>query len=268
MHVAVLDGAPERPASRERERREDSECHPGDRLAPDDVNPVDRRVPVRVRRHEEVDRDDGDEETVDREARRRDELHAALEARRGSVVLALREPAQGEREERQHGEAEREAHDDACRVHVRRAVAQDLVARDARGVGPRVDVAEAEDERDREERDEGQRPRRGLEDAPDDQAPGPVRHVVEHRDRERTERHAEHEREGDEVRAVELGGVRDRTPRGKPRRRRRRPRARGARRARGRRRGAPSRTRREPSAGEFRSLRLARRRGRGRERRR
>ncbi len=217
MHVALLDGASEGLAPDEKEDRENRERHARDRLPAQDVDPVDRRVPVGGGRHEKVDRDDRDQKAVDGESRRRKELHPPLEALAVRRVLPLRETAQGDGEQRPRGEADGEPDRDESRIHVRGPVAEELVGGDARGVRPGVDVLQAEEKRHGEEGDEREGSRRRLEDAADHEAPSAARHVVEHLDRERAERHAEDEAEGDEVRAIELRGI-DEQPRGRDRR--------------------------------------------------
>src|ERR1017187_7566273 len=207
MHVAGLENSSHRPLTHEEQAHEERERHARDGLAADHVHAVDCRVPVRVERHEEVDRGDRDEQAVDGEAGRRDELHPALEAWRGRVVLLFRKAAQRLREDRPQEQADGQADREEGRVHVGGAVPQDLVARNPGRIGPRVEMPEPEKERDREESDERERARRRLEDATDDEAPRAARHVVEHRDREASQGHAEDEDERHEVRAVELGGV-------------------------------------------------------------
>src|ERR1019366_2851160 len=103
---------------------------------------------------EEVARGDRDEQAVDGEAGRRDELHPALEARRGRVVLLFRKAAQRLREDRPQEQADGKPDREEGRVHVDRTVPQDLVASDPGRIGPRVEMPEPEKERDREESDE------------------------------------------------------------------------------------------------------------------
>ena len=207
VHVPGLEDVTHRVPPREEEAHEERERDARDGLAADHVHTVDRREPMRIERHEKVHRGDADEQAIEGEAGRRDELHPALESRRGRVVLLFREAAQHLREERPQEQADGEPDREEGRVHVDRAVPQDLVARDPGWIGPWVEMPEPEKERDREERDERQRARRRLEDATDDEAPRAARHVVEHRDREASQGHAEDEDERHEVRPVELGGV-------------------------------------------------------------
>src|ERR1035437_1307500 len=208
VYVAGLEDFLHRSVPREEKADDEGECEARERLAADHVHAVDRREPVQVERHEEIDRDDADEQAVEREPGPRDEPHLPLEAGLGRVVLSLRHAAQRLREDRPEKQADCEPDRNAGGVHVNRAVTQDLVGGDAAGIRPRVEVPEPEEERHREERDERDRARRRLEDAPNDEAPGTARHGVEHRDREASEGDTEDERERDKVGPEELGGIR------------------------------------------------------------
>ncbi|MGZ5428757.1 MAG: hypothetical protein ACXWFS_07095, partial [Thermoanaerobaculia bacterium] len=67
VYVAGLENLSHRPLPHEEQAHEERERDARDGLTADDVHADDRRIPVRVERHEEVDRGDRDEQAVDGE---------------------------------------------------------------------------------------------------------------------------------------------------------------------------------------------------------
>ena len=90
-------------------------------------------------------------------------------------------------------------------------VLQRLVARDQRRIRPTVQAVHAEENRQKERREHGQRPRRGTDRPSDDDAPRAARELVHHAERQRSERDPEHEHVRHEIGLQELRDVDDQT---------------------------------------------------------
>ncbi len=144
----------------------------------------DGREPLRVERHDPVDRGEGHRQHQEEEARRADrpEPHAVGWRRRQAAVL-FRRPAV-EQHDQQHPEREVEdrADEEEPRIEVAGLGLDDGVVGRLRP-RPLEEDRQLEGDRDEEERDDRQRPGRGFEDAAADEPPLAARHVLQHQQR-------------------------------------------------------------------------------------
>ena len=89
-------------------------------------------------------------------------------------------------------------------VQVRCLVLQGVVDGDLGRVGPDEDLVEAQEEGNRGDADERNRPSGGLEDAPRRETPAAARQMLQHQEAERADRHRVPEQPADEIGLEEL----------------------------------------------------------------
>ena len=158
---------------------------------------------MRLERHHPVDRRERHGEAVDREPRPGEHAEAA---RRGSILGGPATQHRGDGDPR--SEVDGRPDEEEGRVQVRALVAEERVGCHHLRARPLVELPEPEGERQEGEGEEGEGARPRLEHAPDDEAPGTARQVVDQDDRHAAERDAEPEEVGDEVGAEERCRIR------------------------------------------------------------
>ncbi len=94
-------------------------------------------------------------------------------------------------------------------VHVDGLMADGEIGRTDIGVGPGIERVHREEDRDSEERDEGQRLQSGLYEAANGYAPIPADHIVEEEDAQATESQAAPEDISEQIGLPEMRGVQE-----------------------------------------------------------
>ena len=132
--------------------------------------------------------------------------HLADQPLVAGAVLLGRPLTQQVRVEEPDREVENGADDEEGNVQVRR-LALNIGVVQRLGPRPRVQSADAEQNRDQKQRHEGQRSRSGLAQAPDQHAPFPADHMMHQQNGQAAERHAGPVEIGEKIGAEELLAV-------------------------------------------------------------
>ena len=173
-------------------------------LAAHHQEPEQRRVPVRVERHDPVDAGEGDGERVDHQAGAAQPLNRQIDARVAGV-LPQRQPVQHHRERRPARRSRcttRTVKNVVFRYGALACRMWSCCTRSACVHGYSCCIpSRIGSEQHRQQRN---RPARRLEDPPED-APRATRQVLNHHQRHRAERDAEEQHEGDQPGAEQRG---------------------------------------------------------------
>ncbi len=170
-------------------------------------DPPEAGVPVRVERHQPVDRGEGGGQAVEAQGRRGDALHAAEGARLGRFVLAQGHPVEHPHRHHPDGEVDGGAQDEEVAVEIPGLLLDHRVGGDRLGARPDVDLLEPQDDRHEQQQHQRQGAGRRAERSPDHQPPGAAGHLVQQRHGVAAQGDAQPEEPGHQVGAVELAAV-------------------------------------------------------------
>ncbi len=203
-------GGDDRVEQSRRARRDGDDRQQGDESherAGEEIDAEHRRVPVRRQRHDPVDRGERLRQGEDDDRRAGQTAQPRGHGRISGLVLAARPAEIQHRDAGPDQKVERRPRDEERHVQIRRFPLQQRIAFGGPRHGPRVEIAQAEQQREEERRHHRQRRERRLADAPQDDSPSSLGRVLDQHEEQRAERQAEEEQERHEPREQELLGI-------------------------------------------------------------
>ena len=195
-----------RPAHRhhdDREKRDEP-----DEGAREEIDAEDRRVPVRRERHDPVDRGEGLGQREDDDGGAGEAAQAGRHPGIPGHVLPARAAVVEEGDEGPDAEVERRPDQEERHVEVRRLPAKQRIVLGCPGDGPRVEIAQTEEQREEQGRHHGERCEDRLPDPSHHDPPSSLGRVLDQHEEERAEGEAQKEQERHEPREEELLRIR------------------------------------------------------------
>ena len=194
-------------APREPCEHDDRECHGRQRLPTHDEHAVHRREPVRLERHEPVERRERNRQAVAEQSAGAEHLHLARDRRIAGLILFERPFAEQKRDDVPDREVDGRSREKERHIQVRLLPLQNRIDRHTVRISPRIQRMHTERDRNEEDRHQRQRAGRRAENASNDHTPGAAGHLVHHREPERAECNRQQPHVGREERANELRRV-------------------------------------------------------------
>ena len=195
-----------RPAHRHRDDREQRD--EPDEGAREEIDAEHGRVPVRRERHDPVDRGEGLGQREDDDGGPGEAAQAGRHRGIPRRVLTARAAVVEEGDEGPDAEVERRPDQEERHVEVWRLPAKQRIVLGCAGDGPRVEIAQAEEQREEEGRHHGERCEDRLPDPSQHDPPSSLGRVLDQHEEERAEGQAQKEQERHEPREEELLRIR------------------------------------------------------------